>query len=230
MPRLRRKTPHEPVRAIPVPAERGAGALPPSVAPRERVWTPRSLAIQLNEGRPRPSTFDDVIPELEAPAAPAPLAPFRERVASREGRTELLVFRVGNELFATELRAIEEAVEGAEARPVPDAVPAMLGIFALRDRTLPMYALARVLGLDTGASESMTLVMRPTVMRIAVAVDAVDDVFDTALDAVRPTPASADDDSIVLGVIWRGAELITLVDADAVVAACLAAGAPPETL
>lgn len=194
------------------------------------MWTPRSLAIHLNEGRPRPSTVDDVVPEFDAPAPPAPLAPFRDRVARRDGRSELLVFRVGQELFATELRAIEEAVEGLDARPVPDAAPAMLGIFALRDRTLPLYALARVLGLDATATGSMTLVMRPTAARIAVAVDAVDDVFEVALDAVRPTPASADGESVLLGVIWRGGELITLLDADAVVAACLAAGAPPEAL
>lgn len=227
MPRLRRKTPHEPVRAVPLPLERGPAALPTT---RERSCTPRSLAIALNGGRPRPKSLDADLPAFEEPSAPAaPVVPFRERVASRTGRAELLVFRVGAELFATELRAVEEAVDGAEAQTIPDLPPAMLGIFALRDRTLPMYALARVLDVPCADTGDMTLVLRPGAVRVALTVDAVDDVFETSLDAVRVAPASPEGDGIVLGVVWRGAELITLLDADLVVAACLAV-APPDLL
>ena len=75
----------------------------------------------------------------------------------------------------------------------------------------------------------MTLVMRPAGSRVALAVDAVDDVFDTPLEAVRPAPP-AESDALVLGVIWRGHELVTLLDADAVVAACLADAPPPDSL
>ena len=227
MRRLRRKTPHEPVRAIPSPTERGPAALPPTA--RDHVRTPRSLAIALNEGRPRPRPFDADLPAYEEPAAPvAPAVPFRDRVASRTGRVELLVFCVGGELFATELRAVEEAVEGATVQTVPDTPPAMLGIFALRDRTLPMYALSRILEVEGADTSDMTLVVRPSDARVALAVDAVDDVFETSLDAVRPAPG-ADGDSVVLGVVWRGSELITLLDAEMVVAACLAAS-PPDSL
>ncbi|HEX6052885.1 MAG TPA: chemotaxis protein CheW [Gemmatimonadaceae bacterium] len=227
MRRLRRKTPHEPVRAIPAPAERGADALP--VAGRERRLTPRSLALALNEGKPRPKALDADLPGFEEPSAPAaPVAPFRDRVAERTGRAELLVFRLGGELFATELRAVEEAVEGVTARTIPDTPPAMLGIFALRDRTLPMYALAHVLDVPGAGGGEMTLVLRPSSMRIALAVDAVDDVFEAALGTVRPAPAQ-EGDGMVLGVVWRGAELITLLDADLVVAACMAA-APVDSL
>ena len=227
MTRLRRKTPHEPVRAVPSPAERGPAALP---AGRERFRTPRSLAIALNEGRPRQRPYDADLPLVEEPVLPAaPLVPFRERVAARSGRADLLVFRLGTELFATELRAVEEAVEGAEAQAMPDTPPAMLGIFALRDRTLPMYALARVLDVPAPGGGEMTLVLRPASVRVALAVDAVDDVFEAPLDTVRPAPATTEGESLVLGVVWRGSELITLLDADLVVAACVAA-APPETL
>ena len=224
MPRLRRKTPHEPVRAIPAPVERGPAALPPKQQPKSL----RDIVIELNAGKPRErgeiidmSAFDDLLP-------PAPAIPLRERLVTREGNAELLVFQVCGELFATELRAVEEAVEGVDARSIPDAPPAMLGIFALRDRTLPMYSLARVLELDRPAAPQMTLVMRPANTRIAVAVDAVDDVFETPLAAIRPAPSS-DADGAVLGVVWRGAELVTLLDADVVVNTCLVA-APPDSL
>lgn len=225
MPRLRRKTPHEPVRAIPAPSERGPGALP---RVRAATLSLREIALALNGGAPRPKTNDADLPAYEDLAPPEPVAPFRDRVEAREGRAELLVFRVGSELFATELRAVEEAVEGVDARVIPDVGPSMLGVFALRDRTLPMYALARVLGLSSSDAPAMTLVMRPSNSRIALAVDAVDDVFDTALTDVRVAPTSGDD-GMVLGVVWRANELVTLLDADAVVAACLAT-APPDML
>ena len=222
MPRLRRKTPHEPVHAIPAPIERGAAGLPR--AGRHEPTSLGALAIALNDGRPRPRIFD-ALPAFEEAAPPAPVVPLRERVASREGRVELLVFRVGRELFAFELRAIEEAVEGVEVRPIPDAPPSMLGIFALRDRTLPLYLLARVLDLAHTGNGAMTLVLRPSHTRIALAVDVVDDVFDSSLDRVHPAPVSDGDG--VLGVVWRGVDLVTLLDADVVVAACLTA-APPD--
>jgi len=229
MPRVRRKTPHEPVRAVPSPTERGPGALPP--AARQRWLTPRSLAIALNDGQPRARPRDAELPTFEESSFPPdPLLPFRERVASRAGRAELLVFRLGRELFATELRAVEEAVEGAEAKAIPDTPPAMLGIFALRERTLPMYALGRVLELPDHSPGTMTLVLRPSTTRVALAVDAVDDVFDAPLDAVRAVPAGSDVDGLVLGVVWRGQELVTLLDADVVVAACIAAVPPTEAM
>lgn len=227
MPRLRRKTPHEPVRAIPSPAERGPGALPR--APRPAALTLREIAISLNGGAPRPKVFDLDLPAYEELAPPETVAPFRGRVEAREGRAELLVFRLGAELFATELRAVEEAVEGADARALPDAGPSMLGIFPLRDRTLPMYALARVLGLSSPDAGAMTLVMRSSTERVALTVDEVDDVFEVALNDVRPAPASADEDGMVLGVVWRGGELVTLLDAESVVTACLAS-TPPDSL
>lgn len=224
MPRLRRKTPHEPVRAIPAPVERGAAALPPKPQPKSL----RDIVIELNAGKPRDRGDVIDMPAFDDLAPLAPAIPLRDRLATREGNAELLVFQVCGELFATELRAVEEAVEGVAARAIPDAPSAMLGIFALRDRTLPMYSLARVLELDRQCEPQMTLVMRPANTRIAVAVDAVDDVFDTPLSAVRPAPAG-DTDGAVLGVVWRGAELVTLLDADVVVNTCLIA-APPDSL
>jgi len=226
MPRLRRKTPHEPVLAVPAPAERGRGALPRATPVASR--TLRDLAIALNGGASRPRGHDLEVPNFEELAPPPPVAPFRDRVQAREGRAELLVFRVAGELFATELRSVEEAVEGVEVRGIPDAPRAMLGVFALRDRTLPMYALVRVLDLPDREPATMTLVVRPSAARIALAVDAVDDVFDTPFDAVRPAPVP-ENDGMILGVVWRGNELVTLLDADSIVATCLGA-TPPDSL
>lgn len=225
MPRLRRKTSHEPDRAA--SARVAPEAAPRPALDRYRFRTPRSLAIALNGGRPRPKPLDidpAMFDDLSQPMLP--VAPFRERVAARAGRAELLVFGVGQELFATELCAVEEAVEGVAVRAVPDAPPAMLGIFALRDRTLPMYVLARVLDVPHTHTGAMTLVMRNSEARVALAVDAVDDVYDAPLEGVRAVPGGGDGEGIALGIVWRGAELVTLLDADLLVAACLAVSPP----
>ena len=190
--------------------------------------TLRDLTISLNGGTARPKRDGVELPAFEELAPPQPVAPLRERIQLRDGRAELLVFRIARELFAIELRAVEEAVEGVDAQPIPDAPATMLGIFALRDRTLPMYALTRVLALPERETPAMTLVLRPSASRIALAVDEVDDVFDTSLAGVRPAPAP-ENDGLVLGVVWRGHELITLLDADTLMSACLA-DTPPDSL
>jgi chemotaxis signal transduction protein len=196
--------------------------------PRQQPKSLRELVIELNAGKARDKGDTIDLPASDELLPPAPAVPLRDRLVAREGNAELLVFQVCGEMFATELRAVEEAVEGVHARDIPDAPPAMLGILALRDRTLPMYSLARVLELARAGEPQMTLVMRPAKTRIAVAVDAVDDVFDAPLSAVRPAP-SGDADGMVLGVEWRGGELVTLLDAEVVVNTCLAA-APPDSL
>ena len=82
-----------------------------------------------------------------------------------------------------------------------------------------------MLSLAVPSIGDMTLVLRPSSTRIALAVDAVDDVFEVELADVRPVP-NADADGMVLGVVWRGTELVTLLDADVVVDACLAVAVP----
>lgn len=229
MRRIRRKTPHEPVTAIPASPDRSSTT---GRAPRDaaRVRTPRTLAALLNAGRPRLESRLPPPPEPESRRGVAAVVrPFRERVAAREGVAELLVFRVADEMFATELRAVEEAVEGVVVQPIPDAPEAMLGVFALRDRTLPVYALSSVLRLPSRGSPAVTLVVRPALARVALVVDAVDDVHQAALSAVRPAPGGDEADGAVLGVVWRGAELVTLLDPDALVATCLA-HPPPDSV
>ena len=218
MPRVRRKTPHEPVTAVPHVGERAP-------LPRERAQTPRSLAIALNRGRPK--LVPAPLPPPAAPSAPPErVPPLRDRLARHVGDVELLVFRIGAESFALELCAVEEAVEEVRIQPVPDAPPSLLGVFPLRDRTLPVYAPARALGLTERDASEVALVVRAAETRVALVVDEVDDVFETPLGAVRPAPASDATDGIVLGIVWRGRELIALLDPDALLQACAAVLAP----
>jgi chemotaxis signal transduction protein len=221
----------------PKPTDPATPATPPAirtVGGRERYRTPRDLAAVLNPGRERTVRALAIPPRPAAqpkPTPPAPVAapaaaPFRERVAARAGHAELLVFRVGRELFATELRAVEEAVEAPTVHAIPDASADTLGVFALRERTIPVYAPQRALGVALIGPQYSTLIVRSGTQRIALAVDALDDVFDADLAGVRVAPGTDDPDGVLLGIVWRGKDLVAVVDADALVAACPSAATP----
>lgn len=139
----------------------------------------------------------------------------------RNGAQDLLVVRIGAERFAVPLEAIDELVESPRLRIVPGAPDGLLGLFMLGDVLLPLYSPAAVLGVEP-AAEHAALVMRGGRARLAVAVDDADDVIRVPLSDVMTAPRSGHHDDVVLGVIWRDGELLTLLDARAVVA-CYAA-------
>ena len=163
---------------------------------------------------------DDAARESGAGDAIAP--GFAERVRLREGSADLLVFRVGGELFAAPLASVEEALELPQLRAIPEMPRSMLGVVTLRGRMLPAYSPARPLGIALAREDAAALVLRAGERRIALAVDDVDDVFAIDLATLQPAPAAGGGrDGLLVGVARRGAELVAVVDAEALVAACL---------
>jgi purine-binding chemotaxis protein CheW len=146
---------------------------------------------------------------------------FRERVRQRLGSTELLIFRIGPEQFGLELRAVDEVVETPDVRPVPEPPPDLLGVFSHRDHLLPLYSPANLLGPAAGTS-CVALVMRWGHRRLALAVDDADDVVQVEMRELRDAPQLGRDDEIVAAVLWKAGQLITVLDARALVSACAA--------
>jgi purine-binding chemotaxis protein CheW len=142
---------------------------------------------------------------------------FRDRVRERSGAQDLLVVRIGQERFAVPLESVDELVESPQLRIVPGAPPALLGLFTMGDALLPLYSPATVLGASP-RGEQVALVMRGGRARVALAVDDADDVISVSLAEVLDAPRTGHHDDVVLGIIWRDGELLTLLDARAVVA------------
>jgi len=155
----------------------------------------------------------DVAPEGQRPS----IARFRERVRERSGSQDLLVFRVGYERFAVPLESVDELVESPRIREVPGAPANLVGLFTLGEATLPLYRTSIILGQDS-PGDQVALVMRGGDDRVAIAVDDADDVMNVSLATVRDAPRTGQFDDVVLGVIWHDGELLTLLDARAVVA------------
>jgi purine-binding chemotaxis protein CheW len=162
-------------------------------------------------------------PSAATVAEIAPDASFADRVRSRTGKADLLVFRVGTELFAAALTAIEEALELPRLSHLPEMPPSMLGVISLRGRMLPAYSPARHLGVALAREDAAALVLRAGDRRVALAVDDVDDVLTVDLNGLRPPPTVAGEerDAVLLGVADRGGVLVAVLDADALVTACL---------
>jgi purine-binding chemotaxis protein CheW len=134
----------------------------------------------------------------------------------------LLLFKLGNETFAAELGAVEEAVEVPALHGLPEMQTGMLGMFDLRGRLLPVFSAAGVLGVQLTSGSTATLIVRGGGRRIGIAVDDVEDVIDADCAQLRNPPGGPDSDGVLLAILQRGNALASVIDASALVIACLA--------
>ena len=137
-----------------------------------------------------------------------------------ETLAQLLLFRVGGELFAVALGACEEVLEWPGAERVAGMPPDALGVFTLRGQLVSVYSPERVLGVRRTAEEGVALVIRARGKRIALALDDADEVIAVDMDNLRrPAPRDAAD-GLLLGIARHGEELVAVVDVEALAAAC----------
>ncbi|HEX6059468.1 MAG TPA: chemotaxis protein CheW, partial [Gemmatimonadaceae bacterium] len=221
------------------PARKTVPVEPAAAGDHRPAATPESAAPSLPDPVPDPlqaaASIAERIAALAAEDAPAPswrdgddeeepsgpLPPLRERARQRAGIAQLLLFRVGDEWFATDLAAAEEAIELPQVHHVPEMPESMLGMFDLRGSMLPIYAPTRTLGVALRSASAATIVLRGADQRVGIAVDDVEDVFTLDLAQLRDLPGSDDADGVVLGVARHGTDLVAVLDAEALVAACL---------
>ena len=139
---------------------------------------------------------------------------------------ELLLFRIGRELFATELHAVEEAIDLTAVESVPGTAAPVRRVLTLRGALVPLFSPAGPLGVTPGEA-STALVVRDGGGRLAIATDDVEDVMTVRADELRPLPAAdARDGGVVRGLVRRGRDLVAVVNLDALIAACRSAGRP----
>lgn len=145
---------------------------------------------------------------------------FRERVAKRSGTAQLLVFRVANELFAVELSSAEEALDMPTLHRLPEMPTGMLGVFTLRNALVSVFEPDSILGIRCRQAAT-AVVFCGGDRRIAIATDDVDDVVTIDLRTVRSAPgvATRTEEGPLLGIVHRDADLVALLDAEALIGA-----------
>lgn len=145
---------------------------------------------------------------------------FRDRVRAREGVAELLVFRLGDERFGVDVRAVDEVLESPDIYPVPGTTRAFAGVCQLNGRTLPVARGALVLGVDSWDGHAV-LVFRRGDERVGLLVDDVDDVVRVSLTGLRQPPH--EEDGTLLAIHWDGDTLLSVLDARPLVNAAVVA-------
>jgi purine-binding chemotaxis protein CheW len=157
--------------------------------------------------------------EPEEPPAPDTRS-LRDKVRARDGIADVLVFVVAGERFGLELGAVEEVIDLPPVQHVPEMPPAMLGVITVRGALTSTYTPRQALGLDFHDG-ACALVFHRRRSRMALVIDDVDDAVPVDLATVREAPTALHA-GVVLGVVRHGAALLTLLDAEALLAACQA--------
>jgi chemotaxis signal transduction protein len=148
----------------------------------------------------------------------------RDKGRARDGIAEVLVFVVGDERVGIDLGAVEEAIDLPPIHHVPEMPPAMLGVVTVRGSLTSVYSPHQALGVEHLAG-GCALVFRRRRSRLALVIDDVDDACPIELSTLRDAP-NAGQAGVVVGVVRHGESLLSLVDADALLAACQAIPQP----
>ena len=143
---------------------------------------------------------------------------FRERVRTRVGLAELLVFRAGGERFAFDVRALDQVLDAPDVDALPRDEPTMVGLTMHHARPIPVFDTSRLLGMSATSGRTV-LVMRSGHRRLGLLVDEVDDVTTIDLSRLHPPPFDTGDD-LLLGVAWSNGVLTAILDARALITAC----------
>lgn len=229
----KKRTDSELASGTPAPEARAAPLPSPPVAKGAPVDLARALAAaraaEAREAGAPTVSADPALPTRASALVPTTAMAdvgtatrtMRERARARDGQAVILLFRVGAERFGIELAAVEEAIDIPPVHHVPEMPAAMLGVITVRTTITSVYSPSVALGLSLNDGTS-ALIFRRGASRVAVVVDEVDDVSTLDLSLLRDAPAFDVADGIVLGVVRQRDSLLTLVDADALLAACQA--------
>ena len=142
--------------------------------------------------------------------------------------TEMLLFRASGELFALALRAAIEVVEMPALEAVPDMAEGMLGVFAIRGSYVPVFAPEVALGVSPASGHAAVVMLRRGARAVGIALEDVEDVIMVDASRLHHPHAAAAGRGVVVGVERRGGDLVGIVDADALVDACVARTGEPE--
>jgi len=148
----------------------------------------------------------------------------REKARARDGVAEILLFTVGGERFGIDLAAVEEAIDLPPVHHVPEMPDAMLGVITVRGSLTSVYSPRHALGVAPSHGEC-ALIFRRQRSRLALVIDDVDDARVVDLGHLREAPSGAAA-GVVLGVVRQADVLCSLLDADAVLAACHVSSQP----
>ena len=129
---------------------------------------------------------------------------------------QLVIFKVGQEVFGVDIVAVEGIVKIQELTRIPQAPAYMEGITNLRGSVLPVIDLARRLGMpDQGRTqEARIMVVFAGEVKLGMIVSAVLEVLTIESSIIEPPPpmASTVNTEYIVGIVNIEKRLIILLD------------------
>lgn len=138
--------------------------------------------------------------------------------ASIADRRELIAFRIGEQEFCVDIRAVREIRGWTKATALPQSPAYVRGVINLRGAVLPIVDLSCRLGLGsaTPSARHVIIVARIGLRTVGLLVEAVSDILTFSEEMIQPTPDIACDTvrSFVKGVIPVEGRMISLIALD----------------
>lgn len=133
-------------------------------------------------------------------------------------RRELIAFRIGEQEFCVDIRAVREIRGWTKATALPQSPAYVRGVINLRGAVLPIVDLSCRLGLGpaTPSARHVIIVARIGLRTVGLLVEAVSDILTFPEEVIQPTPDIACDTvrSFVKGVIPVDGRMISLIALD----------------
>ena len=130
------------------------------------------------------------------------------------GIQQLVVFTLGERVYALHLAAVLRIVRAVEIEPVPKAPSSVLGVVNVEGHIVPVFDLRRRFRLPERevALDDQLILARTTRRRVALAVDAVSGVIERTEDEITKAGAILDGLDYIEGVAKLTGGLIFIHD------------------
>jgi purine-binding chemotaxis protein CheW len=129
---------------------------------------------------------------------------------------KVVVFKLGNEEFATDIMQIERILDHEKCSKIPYAPSYVEGVINYEDRIMPVISLKIRLGLmDNGMpEEAKIIVAKNNTDKLGLSVDYVEQVLTISNENVELPPEAiiANDNSYIQGIIKLDGRIIILLD------------------
>jgi purine-binding chemotaxis protein CheW len=132
------------------------------------------------------------------------------------GSWQVVVFGLGEERYATDVKRVQEIIRWTEPRSVTSSLPAVRGVINLRGKIIPVCDLKLCLGSDSAANDedSKIVVVETAVGVCGLVVDEVHEVRTLAAAELDSVPAHASEAGFIEGIAKVGDQLIVLLEPD----------------
>jgi purine-binding chemotaxis protein CheW len=145
--------------------------------------------------------------------------------SSQRASNQYMTFRLGDQLYGIDILAVQEIRRYSAPTPLPDVPPHIRGVVNLRGAVVPVFDLRVRFSLPDTSLTRLTVIIVVVVKgrSVGLVVDEVTRVLRLPTGGLRPAPAlnRQIDTSFIIGLAAHEEQLVTILDAERLVAADL---------